>query len=210
MPTFRRSLDVIFREVLPVLKPIGNGATGAASPGAARPTTQVSKTETTKSPLLVDLGSGDGRVVIEAARHGYRAVGCELNPVLVVISQAWALFDEHVAPRLPRSGADGRSEPVTTSSKPLRIHGSPWPSTGSARFECSNLWTLDLSEADVVMVYGLSPIMDRLGAKLRKELKPDALVISNVFQLDDAHFRKLLARDEVHVYAARDSKVKFG
>ena len=35
---------------------------------------------------LVDLGSGDGRIVIEAARLGYDAVGIELNPWLVVYS----------------------------------------------------------------------------------------------------------------------------
>lgn len=38
------------------------------------------------SPRLVDLGSGDGRFVIEAARRGYLADGIELNPVLVALS----------------------------------------------------------------------------------------------------------------------------
>ncbi len=38
--------------------------------------------------LLVDIGSGDGIVLREAARHGARAVGYELNPILVLISRA--------------------------------------------------------------------------------------------------------------------------
>ncbi|KAM8961788.1 adenine nucleotide translocase lysine N-methyltransferase [Pelodytes ibericus] len=41
---------------------------------------------------MVDLGSGDGRIVLEAARHGFNpAVGYELNPWLVRLSyfHAW-------------------------------------------------------------------------------------------------------------------------
>lgn len=39
------------------------------------------------SDVVVDLGSGDGRVLLEAARHGAKAFGYELNPLLVVISK---------------------------------------------------------------------------------------------------------------------------
>jgi len=39
---------------------------------------------------LVDLGSGDGRLVIHAARLGYRAVGYEMNWVLFISSYASA------------------------------------------------------------------------------------------------------------------------
>ena len=35
---------------------------------------------------FIDLGSGDGRVVIAAAQAGYEATGIELNPVLVSLS----------------------------------------------------------------------------------------------------------------------------
>lgn len=37
---------------------------------------------------LLELGCGDGRVLIAAARRGYQAVGYELNPLLVLL--AWA------------------------------------------------------------------------------------------------------------------------
>lgn len=37
--------------------------------------------------VLVDIGSGDGVVLREAARRGARAIGYELNPVLVLISK---------------------------------------------------------------------------------------------------------------------------
>jgi len=39
-----------------------------------------------KGQLLVDLGSGDGAMLIEAARRGLRVVGYEINPFLVLIS----------------------------------------------------------------------------------------------------------------------------
>lgn len=39
-----------------------------------------------KKDVLLDLGSGDGRVLREAARRGARAVGYELNPLLVLIA----------------------------------------------------------------------------------------------------------------------------
>jgi precorrin-6B methylase 2 len=37
--------------------------------------------------FLVDLGSGDGRIVIEAAKRGARAVGIEYNPDMVKLSE---------------------------------------------------------------------------------------------------------------------------
>lgn len=44
-----------------------------------------------RSGTLVDIGSGDGRIVIAAAKHGFRASGFELNPWLVWYSRyrAW-------------------------------------------------------------------------------------------------------------------------
>lgn len=43
------------------------------------------------SGVWIDLGSGDGRLVIAAAQKGYRAVGYELNWVLVAASYVNAL-----------------------------------------------------------------------------------------------------------------------
>jgi SAM-dependent methyltransferase len=41
--------------------------------------------------VVYDLGSGDGRIVIAAARRGARAVGVEADPLLVADSQAAAV-----------------------------------------------------------------------------------------------------------------------
>lgn len=47
---------------------------------------------------LVDLGSGDGRIVFEAAKLGFTpAVGVELNPWLVTYSRLKALFEKRQA-----------------------------------------------------------------------------------------------------------------
>ncbi|XP_014273362.1 ATP synthase subunit C lysine N-methyltransferase [Halyomorpha halys] len=40
-----------------------------------------------KTGSLIDIGSGDGRIVIEAAKHGFKSVGVELNPWLVFYSK---------------------------------------------------------------------------------------------------------------------------
>ncbi|XP_072416060.1 adenine nucleotide translocase lysine N-methyltransferase isoform X1 [Chiloscyllium punctatum] len=44
-----------------------------------------------RSGKVVDLGSGDGRIVLEASRHGFHpAVGYELNPWLIRLSKFYA------------------------------------------------------------------------------------------------------------------------
>ena len=45
----------------------------------------------TPADFVIDLGSGDGRTVIAAAKRGARAMGVEFNPDLVVLSQRAAM-----------------------------------------------------------------------------------------------------------------------
>jgi len=57
-------------------------------------TTQVSnvfKALQGRAGHFIDLGSGDGRIVLEGARRGFKAVGVELNPWLVIYSKFQAL-----------------------------------------------------------------------------------------------------------------------
>lgn len=46
-----------------------------------------------------------------------------------------------------------------------------------------SLWTADMSDADIVVVYGVPPIMERLGRKLRAELPPRSIVVSNAYAM---------------------------
>lgn len=53
-----------------------------------------------KTDTLVDLGSGDGVILRIASRFGAKAVGYEINPILVFISKFLSVGDERVSVRL--------------------------------------------------------------------------------------------------------------
>lgn len=61
-------------------------------PATTQQVENVMKLLSGKSGRLVDLGSGDGRIVIQAARMGFKADGIELNPWLVWYSRLRSLF----------------------------------------------------------------------------------------------------------------------
>jgi SAM-dependent methyltransferase len=111
------------------------------------------QSHTNRNLQFVDLGSGDGRVVFRAAREG--------------------VFHQSVGYEI---------NPTLHLFAQARKLVSPkyWHTT---RFQCRDLWKIQLRNYDVVAVYGLAPIMDRLGAKMREELKPGSIVVSNVFQI---------------------------
>lgn len=96
----------------------------------------------------VDLGSGDGRLVIALAKAGAEAHGYEINPILVWWSRL----------KIKKAGL----------SKKAFVYQK-------------NFWNLDLSDFNIVSVFGIKYMMARLELKLKKELKPDARVVSNYF-----------------------------
>jgi len=61
-----------------------------------------------------------------------------------------------------------------------------------------NFWKEDLSGFDVVTVFGIGHVMRRLGTKLRRELKPGALVIANGFPIPG--WRPQYEKDHLYVY----------
>ncbi|MDN5819496.1 MAG: hypothetical protein L0H36_01795 [bacterium] len=52
------------------------------------------------SDVVVDIGSGDGLILRQAAKRGARAVGIELNPILVLITKILSLHNPRVSVRL--------------------------------------------------------------------------------------------------------------
>ena len=98
----------------------------------------------------VDLGAGDGRLVIALAKAGAEAHGYEINPFLVWFAKQ----------NIRKVGLKGKAF----------IH---WRS----------FWRKDLSDFDVITIFGISHIMKRLESKFKKELKNNARVVSNAFNL---------------------------
>lgn len=105
----------------------------------------------------VDLGAGDGRLVVALAKAGAEAYGYEINPFLV----------SRARKNIRKAGLEGRAF----------IHQK-------------NFWKEDLSQFDVVTLYGITHIMKKLEDKLRKELKPNARVASNAFNFPTWEYSK--------------------
>jgi SAM-dependent methyltransferase len=97
---------------------------------------------------LVDLGAGDGRIAIAAAKRGANATGIEYNPDMVALSQ--------------RNAAKAG---VTT-----------------ARFIQGDIFQSDFSDADVVTMYLLPALNERLRPQLL-DMKPGTRVASHQFTM---------------------------
>jgi cyclopropane fatty-acyl-phospholipid synthase-like methyltransferase len=97
---------------------------------------------------FIDIGSGNGKLVIAAAKLGAEAVGYELNPVMVLISRA----------HIRKAGL-----------------------SDTAKIYWRDFWRYNLSDFDVVTVYGIPHIMGMLERKLQRELASGSRVVSNAF-----------------------------
>lgn len=96
----------------------------------------------------IDLGSGDGKLVIALAKAGAKVEGYEINPFLVWVSRR----------NIKKAGL-----------------------TDNAVIYQKDFWEIDFSPFSIVTLYGVPYIMNKLEAKLKKELKPGARVASNYF-----------------------------
>ena len=164
LPTLRKTLDIVFNIALPKHLTHNND-------------------NNNNNIQVVDLGSGDGRVVIEAAKRGYSAIGYEINPILVLYSKMkWFLLSYHY------------SFMKNTTNNEEKIQGN-------ATFYCYNIWSIKtLKDANVIFVYGLYPIMKELSSKLWNEGNDDVLVISYVFEMDSLTWTKIFDMDGVRIY----------
>jgi hypothetical protein len=107
----------------------------------------------TAPPQFIDLGSGTGRVVIEAARAGFAARGVETNPVLLWWAKRAALREAGTMP------------------------GGAFPGGGSADFARGDLFQEDISGADVVFAYlPKEDVLQELHMKLEEEAQTGATV----------------------------------
>jgi len=103
-----------------------------------------------KTDLVYDLGCGDGRIVVTAAkRYGTRAFGFDIDPVRV---------------------AEARENVRKNNVEHL------------VTIEQRDIFTIDLSPADVVTLYLLPELNVKLIPQLEK-LKPGARVVSHDFDM---------------------------
>ena len=101
--------------------------------------------------LLVDLGSGDGRIVIEAAkRYGTRGLGVDIDPALVARARENAR----------RAGVEAL-----------------------AQFEVRDFFETDLRGVNVVTMYLLPEVNQKLMPKLLQDLKPGARIVSHDYEM---------------------------
>lgn len=101
--------------------------------------------------VLYDLGSGDGRIVIIAAKEfGARSVGVEIRK---------DLYEQSMA-RIRDMGLSGRATIINAS-----------------------FYEVNLTDADVVTMYLLTSINERLRPKLERELRPAARVVTHDFEV---------------------------
>ena len=108
-----------------------------------------------KTDVVYDLGCGDGRIVIAAAKtYGAHAVGIDINPVRLA----------EAAENLKKAGPEVAK---------------------LVRFEDNDLFQADIHEATVVTLFLLSSVNLKLRPKLLADLKPGTRVVSNTFDMGD-------------------------
>jgi len=74
---------------------------------------------------------------------------------------------------------------------------------GKAHIHWRSYWSADLSSYDLVTIYGTGPLMPRFKEKLCRELKGNARIICNTFQLPG--MRPLRQKNDIYLYVPKFS-----
>jgi tRNA G37 N-methylase Trm5 len=115
--------------------------------------------------VVFDLGSGDGRVLVTAAKNfKARSVGVEISPELV----------EKAKQRIKDEGLEDRCKVIR-----------------------GDIREVDLSPADVVVLYLLTSSNELLRPNLERSLRPGARVVSHDFEIREWNPSKVV-QAEVH------------
>lgn len=102
---------------------------------------------------IYDLGCGDGRIAVAAARdYGARAVCIDIDPTRVREAQE----------RVRQAGVEDLVE-----------------------VRQADLFEVDFSDADVVTLYLLPSLNEKLRPKLLRDLRPGARIVSHAFDMGD-------------------------
>jgi ribosomal protein L11 methylase PrmA len=132
----------------------------------------------TKDDTVYDLGCGDGRIVITAAKkYGAHGVGIDINPERI---------------------KEARANLAKESPEVQKL----------VRFEENDLFEANFKEATVVTLFLLPQINLKLQPKLLADLRPGTRVVSNTFDMGEwkAEKEANLAEAEDNEYSGLSSK----
>lgn len=125
----------------------------------------------------VDLGSGDGRLLFPAAQKGAKAIGYELNPMLVALTSLKAWFFH------------------------LRGESSKHLGGGQVKVYRSDLWKADLKTADIIFVYARQGTMQKMEDFIFKFAKRGARVVVNTDLTKPFPSKKpLKSQNDIYLY----------
>ncbi|MBI2086474.1 hypothetical protein HYT74_03980 [Candidatus Daviesbacteria bacterium] len=121
-----------------------------------------------KGGKFYELGSGDGRVVIEAAKMGAETYGVEQSFLRILYAKY--------------------------KSKTLAFH----PKGGSINFYHNNIFNRSYAKADIIYIYLLPKGVKKLEEKLKKELKKGSTVITQTYHFPNwKPYRKIDLSKEI-------------
>lgn len=133
---------------------------------------------------MVDVGSGDGRLVQEAAKRGMHAVGIEVNPWLVCVSKfrLWlSRKDMAVSPHIWWKNAwESKKSLVDFSPDILTFYGRPGQ--------------------------GVMSKFGELAEQVSDESGKTIYVVSNKFHIPNWHMRQIALVDDFIVYKLHSNK----
>ncbi|HLD26501.1 MAG TPA: hypothetical protein VJB63_00885 [Patescibacteria group bacterium] len=111
-----------------------------------------------KGQLLIELGSGDGRMIRTAvSRYKVHGIGVEIHPLL--------LFWSHIFVRLQK-----------LTSLPVE--------SGSIIFKRENFFKTNVSKADAIFLFLMPNTLKKLRDKFINECKKNTLIISHGFKIE--------------------------
>lgn len=122
------------------------------------------------------------RKIIEILKQDYAARGKKPYTIFD-LGSGNGLFTREIAAALPEARVIGIE--ISAPQYAWSVKQKDKYKISNLAYEKADFLVRDLSEADAVVFYLVSTLMESLGKKLHQDLKPGALVTSNRFRLGD-------------------------
>lgn len=137
-----------------------------------------------KGETFYDLGCGRGDVLIEAAKIGAKAIGFEISPYYYLLAKLktsiWRIY-----------------YPFTRSSKKMASNNI----FERISIRHKNIYSINLAKADVVYVYLLPKMLEKLTPKFKRELRKGNRLISIGFPIKNIPGTKhIIATRKIYIH----------